>query len=1123
VAGDLSAVIDPLGRRTEYRYDDLGQLTLRRRVADNQVVASTWFSHDVFGNQTSTVDLDGNAIRTDYDALNRPMSITENGATTTRSYNSLGQLATETDPGGATTRYRYDLLGRRTIISPPHPDGRDAVERSFDDSQAQLSGDWYVDSQGWQGSQQLAQASAEPPPRAVWHVTDLVPGTTYEVLATWHPGSENTSQAAFRLEDGDAEELETVIVDQRTLASDVVDGDQAWQRLAFVTPAGESLDVVLASTGNDGLLVADGVRFVEVSGNSYTSYDVRGNVLTRSDALGNIARYTYDHQSHRTSSTNENGETTWFNYDPLGRLESVVDPLGNVTSYGYDRNDRVIAEWIEQDGEQLVTQYQYDAVGNLEQVVDRLGRVRVMQYDPLGRSTGEVWYESVSSAQSVNEPLNVIQRSYDMAGRVTRVLDNSAEYEYSWDDLDRLVSTVADVSSAPPVELRNRYTRHDHLRNELQVSVSGTVDHVNQYHYTPRGLLASIRQSGAEVEDKRVDFDYSAAGQLEEIQRYAGAGAAELVAASHYNFDGQGRLASLQHRQGERVLADYQWVHDAANRIVQQDSSQDGVARFQYDALGQLLEADSDALPSQSYEYDVNGNRSNSEFAVGDRNLLETDGRYRYEYDAQGNRVLREELATGHITTYRWDHLNRLVEIQHREQADGPVVSTVAYSYDALGRRVSKRVSSGEGPVVVESFVYDDQDLIVRFESGNVANRYLHGPMSDQVLADEQVDSDGAVEQVYWALADHVGSVRDLVHFDSESGISTVANHITYEAFGGIAEETAAAVDHIFGFTGRERDTESDLHYYRARYYDPAIGQFISEDPAGFAAGDVNLRRYVENDPINRVDPTGMYGDDVHFYFNYYLARYLGLDQPSGWVNSNGQPVSEALIIAYFATRVDYDGMTKPFDGAGLSARRRFHFPDPVGKASVVQDDFRVRRALRSVGRAADVEMFGLLLHVYQDSFAHVGLNASTGHANKAPDQPYLHPRRDRLMAQKVYEQMVGLLLARRGVTGGPDSPEARALLRGRSFGTFWAQISSVLLQKPPGVRGVSETANRVLCWQQLIAKDFRNARPRFTDTDGGISTPLNLRFRRVSEKVPLWYSKSYDHEKYWGNWTPVR
>jgi len=64
-------------------------------------------------------------------------------------------------------------------------------------------------------------------------------------------------------------------------------------------------------------------------------------------------------------------------------------------------------------------------------------------------------------------------------------------------------------------------------------------------------------------------------------------------------------------------------------------------------------------------------------------------------------------------------------------------------------------------------------------------------------------------------------------------------------------------VGNIFGFTGREFDSESHLYYYRARYYDPALGRFLSADPIGFGGGDSNFYRYVQNRAIVAKDPSG--------------------------------------------------------------------------------------------------------------------------------------------------------------------------------------------------------------------------------------------------------------------------
>ncbi|WP_040571126.1 RHS repeat-associated core domain-containing protein, partial [Methyloversatilis thermotolerans] len=79
---------------------------------------------------------------------------------------------------------------------------------------------------------------------------------------------------------------------------------------------------------------------------------------------------------------------------------------------------------------------------------------------------------------------------------------------------------------------------------------------------------------------------------------------------------------------------------------------------------------------------------------------------------------------------------------------------------------------------------------------------------------------------------------------------------LRYSAFGQSQSGTGASPNRL-KYTGRE-DDGTGLYYYRARYYDPVIGRFISEDPLGFAAGDVNFYAYVGNNPVNANDPSGL-------------------------------------------------------------------------------------------------------------------------------------------------------------------------------------------------------------------------------------------------------------------------
>src|SRR5262249_47179883 len=79
----------------------------------------------------------------------------------------------------------------------------------------------------------------------------------------------------------------------------------------------------------------------------------------------------------------------------------------------------------------------------------------------------------------------------------------------------------------------------------------------------------------------------------------------------------------------------------------------------------------------------------------------------------------------------------------------------------------------------------------------------------------------------------------------------------SYDSFGNVIAPSAAAVPTRFLFSGRELDVETGLYYFRARYYDPGIGRFLSEDPIGFASLDMNLYGFVRNNPVNLRDPAG--------------------------------------------------------------------------------------------------------------------------------------------------------------------------------------------------------------------------------------------------------------------------
>lgn len=181
---------------------------------------------------------------------------------------------------------------------------------------------------------------------------------------------------------------------------------------------------------------------------------------------------------------------------------------------------------------------------------------------------------------------------------------------------------------------------------------------------------------------------------------------------------------------------------------------------------------------------------------------------------------------------YIWDYENRLTQVT---KPDG---QTVTYKYDALGRRI-ERSKGGQWT----RFTYDGADVVLDRSSDGSAVEYTNGLGIDEKLA--QRSNGGGV---LYFVADHLSSTRALT-----DSAGNVVEQVNYDAFGDSAGSSLTR----YGYTGRERDADTGLYYYRARWYDSAQGRFISEDPIEFEGG-VNWYAYVSNDPVNLIDPFGL-------------------------------------------------------------------------------------------------------------------------------------------------------------------------------------------------------------------------------------------------------------------------
>ena len=315
-----------------------------------------------------------------------------------------------------------------------------------------------------------------------------------------------------------------------------------------------------------------------------------------------------------------------------------------------------------------------------------------------------------------------------------------------------------------------------------------------------------------------------------------------------YSFDAASRLTNLSNDLGATNITNNSYLYDSVgNRTSMTDSY--GTSTYQYDDVYRLTNATHPQLynPTETLTYDPVGNRLTShlsgDYVYDNLNRLLEDGSYTYSYDNNGNLTGKVDKATSATTTYQYDGGDRLTQV-------ATPTDIVLYQYDGFGRRISKSVNG-----VVTKYVYDREDILFEFdENDQIKARYTHGPGIDEPISvDRDTDSNGTLETTYYYQYDGLGSA---IAITDSSG--NVVQTYEYDAFGKIVQQTGS-IENSYTYTGREWDAEAGLYYYRARYYDPILGRFINGDPIGFAGGDVNFYVYVQNNPVNFVDPEGKF------------------------------------------------------------------------------------------------------------------------------------------------------------------------------------------------------------------------------------------------------------------------
>ncbi|MEX0744027.1 MAG: RHS repeat-associated core domain-containing protein [Phycisphaeraceae bacterium] len=554
------------------------------------------------------------------------------------------------------------------------------------------------------------------------------------------------------------------------------------------------------------------------------AYNAAGDLTQITDALGNVTGFGSDGAGRRISSTDPLGFITGTRYNGIDRVTQVTDARGKSTLLDYDAAGRLAS--VTNARGFAIESYGYDAGDRLLSRTDAKLRASAYTYDAAGRLAtltdrrGQVSafaYDAQDRVTTITRPEGVTRFTYDALGRLSEVADPAGSVSYGYDLVDRLVSEVQLAGG-----LRTEVTyAYDALDRRIRRTVNGVADESTTYGYDRANRLTSIGYRG-----QTTSFEYDAAGRL--VRKVLPNG---LIQALGY--DAADRLLSIVYGKPDNTLIEsIAYDYDANGRRVSETKSVNPALETAFSALYD----EADRMTSITLS------------ATGQTFLL--------AYDDDGNLAAKtEQGGAGALTTYTWDSRNRLTAI-------GAPGLEASFEYDALGRRTARTVN-GE----TTRYVYDGLQAIAEIR-GSGTDTLLTGLGLDEVIARYS----GAGARTY--LTDALNTVLAQTREDQ-----SVQNYYAYSAYG---ETTTLGPDegNPLQYTGRENDG-TGLYYYRARYYDPVLKRFVSEDPIGLRGG-INVASYVGGNPVSFADPEGLLtitgGGSVRIpsWIKHIIPGYIG-------------------------------------------------------------------------------------------------------------------------------------------------------------------------------------------------------------------------------------------------------
>lgn len=807
-----------------------GALTLIQDRHGNTVS----LQRDQYANLIQVTSPNGRHLYFSYDGLDRMISASDDvGRKVQYQYDSLSRLIQVTDAVGGLEVYAYDA--NNSMLAATNANGHGIFSNSYD-SQGRVQTQSYADG----STERFVYTLGANGNATQTNVTDGG-GIVHQVSFNASGFMTSETLAAGRPE----EQKSTYIRDSITnrLLSEF---DSLGRNTAYKYDGQGNLVGVTLMSGSDSQAVwsyaydsnfnqltsitdplshvtsykRDGqsnlTSIVDANGNSVSwTYDSEGRPLTQTENAGAhelVSHYSYA-GADLTSLSDPLGRTLHFTADAVGRIVQVTDPLGNAVQVAYDGDDRVL-NTVDPSGRKI--KRKYDFVGNLVEYVDAKGNKTLFAYDARERRFSK--RDALNAFEYYRYDLNgnlicftdrkgqSTVNSFDGLGRVVKSGFGAggcgssnflSTISNTWDAGDRLIQVVDSAAGT----ITRSFDGFDRLVNE--VTPQGEVG----YGYLANGLRQSMSVSG----QNPIEYKWDSGNRLVQINQNG--------AIVEFQYDGANRRTQLSLPNGSGVQYSYDDADETKDLNFFNDKGGLGTLSYGYDALGRTV--------STSGSLAVLGASSNSAASSADAgNRLAKWSDESLSYDANGNLI-----GAGSVS-YVWDERDRLKSIER----NGSQVAN--FQYDAFNRRIVKSLGAEN-----INLLYDGQQIVQEQKNGAISANLLTGLRLDEYF---QRTTEG-VSTTY--LQDALDSTIALT---DETG--QVQTHYAYNAYGGVTV-SGAINDNPYQFTGRENDG-TGLYYYRARYYAPAMGRFVAQDPLGLAAGE-NVYAYVNNNPIGFTDPTG--------------------------------------------------------------------------------------------------------------------------------------------------------------------------------------------------------------------------------------------------------------------------